>query len=405
MARSLALGLYLLLAERGARPRADARPPRPEGELLWVHAGSGTRPETLRQLLDGLAGARAGLGLLITAEGTLPPLGDVACQGEPAPPDNLPDVRAFLDHWRPDAGLFLGNSLPPALLTEAHGRGVPLVLADAQFDQAAIPVWRRGIVGSVLSRFGRILARDAGSVAALRRIGGRGLAVELVGRIDTVPDPLPCDEAEREAMAELLRARPVWLASGCPETEEEAVIAAHVHAMSQAHRLLLILMPADPDRAPHLAQRIGEQEGLIVACRSADEDPLPDVQVLITDGPTELGLWYRLAPVTYLGGSLGGPAVRPPAEAATLGSAIVHGPDTAPHGEELQRLGEARATRPIGSPGDLCAAVAELIAPDKAALLAGNAWMSTSGGAEAVERIVTATLGALDRAPRDRLAG
>ncbi|MBS0565554.1 MAG: 3-deoxy-D-manno-octulosonic acid transferase [Proteobacteria bacterium] len=397
MARSLALGLYLLLAERGAAMPAPARPARPEGRLLWVHAGAGTRPETLRQLLDGLGAARDGLALLVTTESGPPAEGGAAGLHEAAPPDHLPEVRAFLAHWRPDAGLFLGNSLPPALVTEAHDRGIPLVLADAGFDQAAIPVWRRGIVGSVLVRFGRILARDAESVTALRRIGGRALPVELVGRIDEVPEPLACDEAEREAMADLLRARPVWLAAACPEAEEDAVIDAHVHAMSQAHRLLLILSPADPARAPILARRLGEEFGLIVASRAQDEDPLSDVQVLVTDGPAEMGLWYRLAPVTFLGGSLAGPAIRPPTEAATLGSAIVHGPRTGVQADAVQRLSEARATRPIASADDLRAAIADLIAPDKAATLAGNAWLATSGGAEAVERIVAAALGALDR--------
>ena len=372
---------------------------------MWLHAGAGTRPESLRRLLEGAADAQPGLNLLVTSDSGQLPEHDGICLTDMAPADHLPEVRAFLDHWLPDAGLFLGNSLPPALVTQAHDRHVPLILADAQFEPAATPVWRRGIVGSVLSRFGRILARDAESVAALQRIGGRSLPVELVGRIDDVPDPLPCNEADREEMAELLRARPVWLAAACPAAEEDAVIAAHVHAMSQAHRLLLILMPDDAARAPVLAQRLAEREGLIVACRAADEDPLPEVQVLITDGTTEPGLWYRLAPVTYLGGSLLGPAVRPPSEAAALGSAIVHGPSTAPQTEALRHLGEARATRAIGSADDLCAAVAELIAPDKAAILAGNAWMATSGGAETVERILAAALGALDGLPRERQAG
>ncbi len=395
MARSLALGLYLMLADRGAPDVRPPRPRRPDGPLLWVNAATGTRPEAMDQLMRGLAASRPGLAVLVTSEATPPPEG-VDCLTDLPPPDRGPSVRDFLDHWRPDAALFLGSDLPPALVTEAHERRLPMILADAQLDPGATSFWRRGMVASVLARFDRILARDAASAMALQRLGGRALPVERAGHIEAVPDPLPCNEAEREVMADLLRARPVWLAAACPEAEEEAVIAAHIHAMSHAHRLLLILAPTDPARVEPLIQRLTD-EGLIVAARARDEEPDPEVQVYLTDGPTEMGLWYRLAPVTWLGGSLTGPAIRNPAEPAALGSAIVHGPAGEPHGAALARLAEARATHAVQRAADLPGAIAELIAPDKAALLAANAWVATSAGAEAVDRIVGATLSALDR--------
>ena len=398
MGRSLALGLYLLFAGRGAGKADAARDPRPDGTLMWVHAGADYPPETLRRIVDAISAEMPSLTIMVT--GSAGPIADADCHylSATAPTERLADVRGFLDHWHPDVGLCIGTALPPALITAAHDRGVKLVLADIALTADAIPLLRRGLVGSVLSRFQRILARDAETVTVLQRIGGRSLGAELVGRLEEVPDPLPCDEPEREAMAELLRARPVWLAAGCPLSEVDFVIAAHVHAMSQSHRLLLILMPTEAEFAPALAQRIAAAEALVVACRAADEDPLPEVQVLITDGPSELGLWYRLAPVTYLGGSLSGPAIRPPGEAAALGSAIVHGSETAPETAAVHRLAQARATRMVGSAAELSVAIAELLAPDKAAILASNAWTATSGGAEAVERIVSAALGALEPA-------
>jgi len=404
LARSLSLWLYLLLADRGPDRVSVARPPRPDGALLWVHAGADCPAETLGRITGALSAARPDLTILVTGatlpEGAL----DDHLLSDKAPPDRMASVRGFLDHWKPQMGLFIGTALPPALISVAHDRGVALVLADLSVTADEIPVLRRGLVGSVMARFQRILARDSETVATLRRIGGRTLAAELVGRIEDVPDPLPCDESERAALAELLRARPVWLAAGCPLSEVDVVIAAHVHAMSHSHRLLLILMPTEADQAPALAERISTTEGLIVARRAADEDPLPEVQVLITDGPSELGLWYRLAPVTYLGGSLTGAPIRPPHEAAALGSAILHGPETAPEAAAIQRLTQARATRLVASSAALSAAVAELLSPDRAATLATNAWTATSGGAESVERIVAAALGALDQGAPTKLA-
>ncbi len=399
MGRSLALGLYLLLAERGGGKAAAPRQARPEGALIWVHSGHGSRPESLRQVVRLLRRERPGIAILLTrdAEETgNPPSATDGVMTAVLPDDRLQQAREFLDHWQPSLALFIGASLPPALLAETHSRDVPLILADVRLTPAMTPRWRRGITGSILGRFSRLLAQDPETVETLQWLGGRSLAVELGGRIEETTDPLTCNNAEREALAELLRARPVWLAAACPESEEDAVIAAQIHAMQHAHRLLLILAPSDPERAPLLARRLSA-EGLIAAQWAQEEDPLPEVQVLITDGTDDLGLWYRLAPVCFMGGTLyPGGAGRTPYEPAALGSAILHGAHPGPYPEAYALLTEARAIRQVLSPETLAAAVADLIAPDKAAVLAHNAWAATSGGAEVAERVVQIALSTLD---------
>ncbi len=406
MARSIGLGLYLFLAEHGRSLPPAITAERPDGPLVWLYAGPGSRVESLRQLSQYLSRERPGLTVLVTHDPATDVGGLEGIDGlvlAPAPSEQLPDVRAFLDHWRPDAALFVGAALPAALIAEAHARAVPLILADAYLGRDRTPFWRRGMTGSVLGRFSRILAPDAESVAALRRLGGRSLNVELAGRIEETPQPLSHNEAEREDIAERLRARPVWLAVDCPEAEEQAVIEAHVNALSYAHRLLLIVTPHDAARADALAARFAA-EGLVAAVRARDEEADADVQVLIADGVTELGLWYRLAPVTFMGGSLSGQGPgRDPIEPAVLGSAVVHGPATDAYAGPYARLTEARAARRVGGPHDLAVAIADLIAPDKAALLAHNAWAATSGGAEVAERLVQIVLQTLDAADARRV--
>lgn len=397
MVRSLALGLHLLLAHRRAAPALPPpRPARGAGRLVWIHVARG---HNAKAVVDLLRDREPGLRLLVTSEDSAPAPED-ADDTDLLPADRIADVRAFLDHWKPDAGLILGRALPATLICEAHDRQVPLLMADLSLAAADLAFWRKGMTGSLLARFGRILARDSETVQALNALGRQALAVELGGRIDEAAEPLECVEAEREDFSRMLRGRPVWFAAACPPEEEEIVIAAHLHAMQYAHRLLLILAPADAARAPGLARMLGER-GLIVAERSQDGEPQPDVQVLVTDGPTELGLWYRLAPMTYMAGSMSGSAPqRDPLEAAVLGSAIVIGPKCGPHSDQIARLTEARAVRAVSGASDLAGAVEDLIAPDRAAALAHNAWNVTTGGAEAAERVTEALLGLLPPLPQ-----
>ena len=138
---------------------------------------------------------------------------------------------------------------------------------------------------------------------------------------------------------------------------------------------------------------------MTVALRSRDEDPADDVQVLVADTDGEMGLWYRLAPLVYMGGTLSASGTgRGPFEPAALGSAIVHGPHPGPHPEAYARLAEVFAARLVVDPETLATAVTELIAPDKAAYLAHNAWAASSGGAEVTERVMRLLFDQLDLA-------
>lgn len=185
-------------------------------------------------------------------------------------------------------------------------------------------------------------------------------------------------------------ARPVWFAASLPEAEEDAVIAAHRACLNHAHRLLLILAPQNPDRAAALAARMEAAQGWNVARRSLDDSPDPEVEVYLADTSTdEYGLWYRLAPVTFLGGSLSGDGIiHNPMEPAALGSAILYGPRLGAFGAACGRLGAARAARVIASPADLAEALDDLLSPDRAARLAQAAWAVSSEGAEATAQAI-----------------
>jgi 3-deoxy-D-manno-octulosonic-acid transferase len=234
-----------------------------------------------------------------------------------------------------------------------------------------------------------VLTVDDVSARAFRKAGATPSAVEVTGKLEEESAALPYLEAERDSLARQLATRPVWLAAALPESEEAAVIAAHRAALRLAHRLLLIVVPLDPARVEPLAQRMEKDEGWTVALRADEQEPDSETEVYIADSMNEFGLWYRLAPITYLGGSLAGNGcIRDPLEPAALGSAILYGPRPGAYGATFGRLGAARAARAVGSATDLAEALGDLLSPDRAARLAQAAWAVASDGAEVTERVV-----------------
>ncbi|HEY6918442.1 MAG TPA: glycosyltransferase N-terminal domain-containing protein [Tabrizicola sp.] len=386
MAASLGLTLYNL-GQRREAAEGTPRPQRPAGRLVWLHAPDEGLVSPMRALARRLS-VEDGLPVLLTAPGEQPELPGVIFQ--PPPVDSPVDARTFLDHWKPEIALFAGGQLRPAVMHEASARQIPMLIVNAKAPAflRERDGWYPGLMRSALGRFRAILAVDEAAARAFRKGGAALSSVAVTGRMEEDGVVLPAVEAERAALAKLLAARPVWFAAGVTEAEEAAVIQAHRMALQYSHRLLMILIPKEADRTAPLVH-LAEAEGWAVAQRALEEEPEPDIEVFVVDNPAEYGLWYRLAPVTFLGGSLFGKGPsRNPMEAAALGSAILHGPRTGQAASVLGRLGAARATRAVASAGDLGDALGDLLAPDRAARLAQAAWTVASEGAEVTDGVL-----------------
>lgn len=382
------IGLRLKLGGP-ALPAAPSRP-LPEGKgpllVLWTSPGSQAAAEQITAIVQQ---SRPDLRLFDLTG--------------PDMPDPARDSAAmeWLAMTAPAAVLLLGTDLPPALIMAASKHSIPIFLGDARFEAPAAH-WGLGAqwgLGASMRRelLGRIRMMHvigADSVRNALRMNIPRHRIRQTGPVTPPLEPPGCPEAERAAIAELLKGRHTWLAAGIPPSEESAVLTAHGAALRKSHRALLLLAPSDPARVPALARRI-EAGGLIVARRDLDEEPTDEVQVMLTDGPTEMGLWYRLAPVTFIGGTLMGAGSAHPFEAAALGSAIVHGPHIAAQSEIWQQLDQAGAARRVLGTSELASTMAELTQPDLIASMAHNAWTICTEGAGIALRIATPILAAL----------
>jgi 3-deoxy-D-manno-octulosonic-acid transferase len=407
MPRSAGIALYL--ASRSLAPRKKANrdqtpeaPDRPAGELVWVHVASGTDTDAVVEVARRIADRRFGASVVITGTETVaqtlaPPLFIAA-----DPDENGREIRKFLDHWRPDAVVFAGAVTSPAAMIEAQSRRVPVHLVDARLpDSFARRLrWAPGAGASLFGAVAGILTPTEADAETFRRLSAPPDRVEAKGHLEEGTAPLSCNRADHAALAKLLSARPVWLAMSVESAEIEAVVAAHRRAMRMAHRLLLILSPASPEDGQVLRDRL-EADEWVVALRSDGEEPDPEIQIFVADTPGEAGLWYRLAPITFLGSSLvrGGQG-RDPCEPAALGSAILTGPDTGPYRQRFQRFLAAGAARTAGSAEALGEAVADLLAPDRAAEMARRAWEITSAGSELTDRVIELVTQSLDERER-----
>jgi 3-deoxy-D-manno-octulosonic-acid transferase len=258
--------------------------------------------------------------------------------------------------------------------------------------------WRflRGMARSLLQRFDHALVQDDITAMYFRRLGMDPSRIDVAGTLKEGAAALPCDEEERRKLAAGLAGRPVWLAASTHDGEERVVLDAHRLALKANPRLLLILAPRHPQRGDEIARML-QSEGWRFTRRTAGEDPDPEAQVYLADTLGELGLWYRIAPISLVGGSLQPIGGHNPFEPAALGSAILHGPFVTNFVDIYKRLTAAGAARLVTGPDTLSEAVQELLNPDRAATMAHAAWETVSQGAEVTDRTLDVVMERIDR--------
>ena len=189
-------------------------------------------------------------------------------------------------------------------------------------------------------------------------------------------------------LTEALGGRPVWLAAYAEPQEFDVILAAHRDALRRLHRLLLVIA-VDCDRNREAVHQAVTLSGLRCADWDQGEMPGDNTQVLLACTEEGLGLWYRVAPVSLIAGSLE-PAWQGhcPMEALALGSAVLFGPGVRRHRSLYSRLAADKAAIQINNSQDLSTKISQRSAPDKAATMALAGWEVVTEGAHLADMLV-----------------
>jgi 3-deoxy-D-manno-octulosonic-acid transferase len=386
------------LAER--RGRASAA--RPAGPLVWLHAASVGEALAVLPLIEALLAARASLQALLTT-GTVTSARVMAERLPPrarhqfVPLDRPAAWRAFLDHWQPQLALLVESELWPNLILESRRRNLPLALVNARMSARSQRRWQRvpKTAAELLSGIELCLAQSAADRARFAALGAP--RVVAPGNLKSAAAPLP---APAPALAELrarIGPRPVWLAASTHPDEDALLLEAHRTLLREVPDLLTIVAPRHPERGAALAAWLQEQ-GVAVARRSAGALPDQACTLYLADTLGELGLFYRLAMVAFVGKSLARGGGQNPLEAARLGCPVLFGPYMANFAQSAAALLQAGAAGQVADGGALAAAVAELLAnPAARARMAERGLAAAAGDAGVLHATLTALAPLLER--------
>jgi len=344
--------------------RGLSRDVRPHGPLVWIHGASVGEVLAAAALIERLRDLN--LRILLTS-GTVTSAAVAAKRFPPdvihqyVPYDSPRYVARFLDHWKPSLALFIESDLWPNLILAGATRRVPMVLINGRMSPRSFPRWQRmyGTISALLSRFDICLAQSKTDAERFSALGGRDVLTTGNLKLD-VPAP-PADPAKLERLMAMTRGRPIIVAASTHPGEDEMLVAAHRSLVGFFPQLLTVIVPRHPDRGNAVAAIVAGA-GLRFKQRSREELPAASTDIYIADTLGELGLFYRLAGIVFMGGSLVEHGGQNPIEAVKLGAAIVHGPHVFNFSEVFAALDEAGGARRADSQETLVKQLGQLLA-------------------------------------------
>jgi 3-deoxy-D-manno-octulosonic-acid transferase len=241
------------------------------------------------------------------------------------PVDRMVCVRRFLDHWKPNLVLWSESDFWPNFVTETARRNIPLILINGRISPKSFAGWQYfpGFIKSILKSFTLCLGQTDTDTQRLRKLGAP--ITDCVGNLKFAVESLPVKEADLAALAKTIIPRPNWFAASTHPGEEYILWDVHQRLQSNRPDLLTVIAPRHPTRGDQIASHL-RSLGATVAQRSKNEPITTDTQIYLADTMGEMGLFFRLCKLVFMGKSFVDKGGQNPLEAAKLKCTILHGP-------------------------------------------------------------------------------
>lgn len=376
--------------------------PRPGGRLFWFHAASMGESLSVIPLIKELRAKYPDARILLTTV-TVTSARMVASRlpegafHQFAPLDTPQAMRRFLAHWKPNAAFWVESELWPNMVTMTGKTDCPLFLLNARISERSMKRWfrLRTLAQAMLDAFTLILAKSEEDARRFRNLGAQ--QVEVKGNLKFSAPPLEADSRVTGEILSRIGDRPIWLAASTHPGEETIIASAHQSLKESFPSLLSIIVPRHSSRGDEIAEGLRDS-GLSVSQRSKEEDIQPETDIYVADTMGELGVFYRIAGIVFIGGSLVAHGGQNPFEPARLDCAILYGPHMENFHEFCAELEAMQGAVRVASPAELTARVGDLLRDhDREEKLAVAAMKTVQNNQQVTGRVLEALASHLDK--------
>ena len=283
--------------------------PRPKGNLIWMHGASVGEAVSMLPLIKTLLNMYPDLHIMVTT-GTVTSA-EVMAKRLPErafhqyfPLEHPLYAARFIRHWKPNLVLWFESEFWPAMLSTIKKHNIPLILVNGRISNKSFRRWQQFefAIRQILACFTLCLGQSDEDTRRLQLLGAKNTA--SLGNLKYAGLPLPVDEAKKALLAEQFGGRPVWLVSSTHDDEESKIGRFLKDLEQKVPGVLTVIVPRHPHRGVEIKDKLVSEYGLNVSLRSAGEAISAETEVYVADTIGELGIFYELINIVFIGGSL-----------------------------------------------------------------------------------------------------
>jgi 3-deoxy-D-manno-octulosonic-acid transferase len=314
---------------------------------IWVHAVSVGETRSIFPLLKALKEKYPNKPITVTsgsvqgAEQALK-FSPVNIQHQMIPYDYPFAIKRFLKQIQPSLVIMIETEIWPNLYHACHQQNIPLILANARLKETSLKSYQKyaaSLIANTLNKTKFIATQYQQDTENFIKLGVNKAQILTLGNLKSnieIPADLSLKTAEFRQQNRI-KNRFIWVAASThgpvneSQSEEEILLEAHQKLLKKHPDALLILAPRHANRFKKVATILNEQT---TAIRSSQQKITENTQVYLADSVGEMMLWFNIAKVAFIGGSMvdfGGHNIMEP---ASLSKPTISGQ----HTQNLQAL-------------------------------------------------------------------
>lgn len=255
----------------------------------------------------------------------------------------------------------------PNLVTAAREIGVPVAVVNGRLSERSFRGYRRivPLLRPTLARIDLVAAQNECYAERFRALGAEPSRVHVTGSMKYDNARANREDPTVRALGKLAGIRErdiVFLAGSTGEPEEEIALTAYERVRAKHPKLRLVLVPRHPERFAAVAELLQERGCPFVRRTHLDTAASSEAApAILVDKVGELGQWWGLANIGFVGGSLNRRGGQNMIEPAAYGVATCFGPNTHNFRDIVADLLRHDAARVVRDMDELTAFVQECV--------------------------------------------
>ena len=323
----------------------------PKNEVIWINSLGLGETLSLVYFLEELSKKFPDKTLLLTSS-TLQ--SQMALKNIPlrknvvhqfAPIDNYGALKRFFNHWEPIMALFSELDIWPLRVSEVKKRKIPLLLINSRMNERKKKArkWLGTSFSETIKVFDHIFLQDESSRLHFIDFGVDETKMTVHGPLKVAGTIFPDTKIIEKRFRTLLKGKLIWTAASLHESEEIEVLEAYKIAKRDLPNLVLIMIPRSIELSKNTKRKSQRYSNHTLHRVEEDDIPNRNTDIIVVGRVGEVGLWYRLAFLSFIGNSLDFKKIKTgknPYEAVQAKSVVIHGPKMLEPGyEKLSVLG------------------------------------------------------------------